>query len=116
MDWPWDQASDYYGRYLRLAGAFAWLGIDYKAVKQMPDKPLWLCFSGDYDVDISVSLEQVHDRLKSLAEPVLKWRRNEVHLPIALPAGADRDKTLSAIVTELERIAELIDPEGPTYR
>ena len=35
----------YYGRYLRLAGAFAWLGIDYGAKERMPDKPLWLSFS-----------------------------------------------------------------------
>ena len=39
------QGFDYYGRYLRLAGAFAWLGIDYRAVKQMQGKPLWLSFS-----------------------------------------------------------------------
>ena len=50
------QGFDYYGRYLRLAGAFAWLGIDYRAVKQMPGKPLWLSFSGDYEVDISVQV------------------------------------------------------------
>ena len=107
---------DYYGRYLRLAGAFAWLGIDYKAVKQLPDKPLWLCFSGDYDVDISVNLEEVRSRLKGMAEPVLKWRSGQVHLPIVLAAGADSDKTLNAIVGQLECIARLIDAKGPTYQ
>ena len=107
---------DYYGRYIRLAGAFAWLGIDYKAVKQMPDKPLWLCFSGDYDVDIGVNLEEVRNRLKGVAEPVLKWRSGQVHLPIVLAAGADSDKTLNAIVGQLECIARLIDAKGPTYQ
>ena len=110
------QGIDYYGRYLRLAGAFAWLGIDYRAVKQMPEKPLWLSFSGDFEVDVSVKLEGVRSKLKGLAETRLEWRSGEVYLPIVLPAGADRDKTLDAIVTQLERIGELIDPEGPTYR
>ena len=109
------QGFDYYGRYLRLAGAFAWLGIDYSAVKQMPGRPLWLSFSGGFEVDVTVKLEEVRSRLKGLAEKGLAWRSGEVYFPIVLPAGADRDKTLDAIVTQLECIAELIDPEGPTY-
>ena len=110
------QGFDYYGRYLRLAGAFAWLGIDYRALKQMPGKPLWLLFSGDYEVDVRVKLEVVRSRLKGVVETGLEWRSEEVYLPIDLPAGADRDKTLESIVTQLEYIAELIDPVGPTYR
>ena len=110
------QGIDYYGRYLRLAGAFAWLGIDYRAAKQMPGKPLWLSFSRDYGVDVSVKLEEVHSRLKGLAETGLEWRSGEVYLPIVLPSGADRQTTLDAIVAELECIAGLIDPNGPTYQ
>ena len=106
----------HYGRYLRLAGAFAWLGIDYRAVKQMPGKPLWLLFMGDYDIDITVKLEEVRSSLGSPAETGLEWRDGDVYLPIDLPAHADHDATLAAIVTELERIAGLIDPNGPTYR
>ena len=103
----------YYGRYLRLAGAFAWFGIDYTAAKQM-DKPLWLSF---YDGgSASVGLEAVHDRLGKLTEPGLEWRSKEACLPIDLPSGADREAILDAIVSELERIAKLIDPSGPTYR
>ena len=110
------QGFDYYGRYLRLAGAGAWLGIDYRAVKQMPEKPLWLCFSGDFGVDVGVKLERVRSKLKGWAETGLEWRSGEVYLSIVLPAGADREKTLNAIVAHLVRIAERIDPEGPTYR
>ena len=101
----------YYGRYLLLAGAFAWLGIDYGAKERMPDKPLWLSFSGDFG-----ELEEVRNRLKDVAETGLDWRSKEVYLPIVLPAGADRDKTLDSIVAQLECIAALIDPNGPTYR
>ena len=106
---------DYYGRYLRLGGAFAWLGIDYKAVRQMPEKPLWLSFYGGYEVDVVVNVEEVRNRLKGLTETGLEWRSGEVYLPIVLPPGADRDKTLDDIVTQLEHVAELIDSNGPTY-
>ena len=110
------QGYDFYGRYLRLGGAFAWLGIDYRAVKQMPGKPLWLKFYGDYEVGMSVKLEEVRYRLEGRAVTGLESRIDEVYLPIDLPSGADRDKTLNSIVTQLERIAKLIDPEGPTCR
>ncbi len=104
----------YYARYLRLAGASAGLRIDYKAVKQIPDKPLWLWFYGESDD--SVSVEAVRGSLGSLAEPGLEWCPGDVCVPIVLPAGADREATLDAIVAELESIAQLIDPSGPTYR
>ena len=48
------QGDDFYGRYLRLAGASAWLGIDYRAVKQIPDKALWLTFGHYSDASVSV--------------------------------------------------------------
>ena len=108
------QGIDYYGRYLRIAGASAWLGIDYRAVKRMPGKPLWLSFYGD-EVDVSVKLEEVRSRLKDMTTG-LEWRSGEVCLPIVLPEGADRDNAQDAIVAQLERIAEIIDPQGPTYR
>ena len=37
-------------------------------------------------------------------------------VPIVLLAVADRGATVEAIVTELESITKLIDPDGPTYR
>ena len=108
------QGFEYYVRYLRLAGASAWLGIDYEALKQKPDKLLWLTFY-TYP-DTPVSMDTVRSRLGGLAEPGSGWRSGQVCVPIALPTGADRDATLDAIVAELERIAKLIDPDGPTYR
>lgn len=106
----------YYGRYLRLAGAFAWLGIDYGAKERMPDKPLWLSFSDAYGFDAGVKSEEVRSRLKDLAETGLEWRSREVYLSIVLPSGADRDKTLDSIVAQMESIAQRIDPRGPTYQ
>ena len=102
------QGFEFYGRYLRLAGASAWLGIDYKAVKQMPEKPVWLAFYNDPDA--AVIRETVRSRLGDLAEPGFVWGSDYTCVPIALPAGADTEATLDAIVAEVERIAKLIDP------
>ena len=111
------QGLDFYGRYLRLAGALAWLGIDYRAEKEIPGKRLWLQFFDDRAVDARVKLEEVRSRLEGWLDTRLSWRRDdEVYLPIELPPGADHDQTLDSIVAQLERIAKLIDPEGPTYR
>ena len=104
----------YYARFLRLAGASAGLRIDYEAVKQMPDRPLWLWFYGDPTA--SVSVEEVRSALGSRAGPGLEWCPGDVCVPIVVPVAADRKATLEAIVAELERIAEIIDPRGPTYR
>ena len=104
---------DYYARYLSLAGASAGLRIDYKAKKRM-DKPLWAWFYRESATGVSV--EAVRSSLGSLAEPGLDWLSSEVCVPIVLPAAADSEATLDAIVAELERIAKLIDPNGPTYR
>ena len=108
------EGQGYYARYLRLAGASAGLRIDYEAVKQVPDKPLWLWFYGDPTG--SVSVEEVRSTLGSEAGPGLESCPGDVCVPITLPEGADRRATLEAIVAELERIAEIIDPRGPTYQ
>ena len=109
------QGNEFYGRYLRLAGAFAWFGIDYRALKQNPGKPLWLAFMNYANVPLS--LETVRSRLGELAEPGFVWGSDRFAcVPIALPEGVDTDATCDAIVAELARIAKLIDPGGPTYR
>ena len=104
----------YYGRYLLIAGAAAWLGIDYELLKQSPDRPLCLSF-GDF-ATASVSTEVVRSRLGGLAEPGLEWRGEETSVAVAFPAGVDRQAALEAIVADLEGIAKCIDPDGPTYR
>ena len=104
---------NYYARFLRLAGANAWLGIDYEAVKHTPDKPLWLSFYSDTNAD--VNLDMVRRALGGVAEPDVEWREGQARVPITLPDGADHEATLDAIVAELERVAHRIDPKGPTY-
>ena len=107
------QGFGYYGRYLRLAGIYAWLGAVDEVVKQAPDKLLWLSLYNDTG---NVTLAEVRSKLASRVESwpgLLSWMRVNVSIP--LPQGADREATLNAIVSELESIARLIDPNGPTY-
>ena len=105
-------------RFLRLGGAAAGLRIDYKAMKQM-GKPLWLWFWDKSSIrHLLVSFDEVWKKLGELAEPGLEWLSSDtdICLPIELPAGADREATLHAIVAEVERIAKIIRPDGPPYR
>ena len=48
------QGSGYYGRYLRLAGALAWLGIDHEVLKQNPGRPLLLTFESYHDAPCEI--------------------------------------------------------------
>ncbi len=109
-----NKESDRYVRYFRLGERIrriTGLRIDYRAVKQS-GKPLWLWFWDSPDSSSSVGLDEVRDKLDPLAEPGLEWLPPEdVCIPIKLPTGADRETTLHAIVTELERIAKIIDPQ-----
>ncbi len=108
----------YHVRFLRLGGAAAGLRIDYRAVKHM-GKPLWLWFWDKTRIPhLLVSFDKVREKLGELAEPGLEWLSSDtdICLLIDLPAGADRKATLHAIVAEVERIAKIIDPDGPTYR
>ena len=107
------QGSGYYGRYLRLAGALAWLGIDHEVLKQNPGRPLLLTFESYHDAP--VSMDAVGSRLGGLAEPGSGWRSGQICVPITLPDGVDTEATVNAIVAKMERIAKLIDPDGPTY-
>ena len=103
----------YYGRYLRLAGANAWLGIDYRAAAQMPDKPLWLSFYPSSTPQ--VGLDKIRSRLGDMDLQSFEWFPNTICIHIELPVGADQEVTLATVVSILEHIAKLIDPQGPTY-
>lgn len=110
------QGFNYYGRYLRLSGAAAWLGIDYGAAKQMQEKTLYLTFIGYGIGDVSVKLEDVRSRLTGMAGHGPPWGDDAISLSIDLPTGDDYEKVLDHIVVQLEGIAKLVDPEGPTYQ
>ena len=107
------QGFGYYGRYLRLAGAEAWIGTVDEVTKQTPDKQLWLSFYADSE---TVSIDTARTKIAGKDESwpgLLSWMR--VNISIPLPKSADGKATLNAIVSQLESIAKIIDPDGPTY-
>ena len=107
---------DSYVRYLRLAGATAMLGIHYEFMKQAPEKVLWLVFS-DYQADpVRVKLEEVRSRLAGIAENSHPWGDEGIALSIDLPTAMTTKQLLDHVVVQLEHIAGLVDPEGPTYQ
>ncbi len=105
--------STYYARFFRLAGGIAGLLIDYKDEKQLPDRSLWLRFGNEENGRLSA--DDVACRLGQAGESEWERRDQYVYLPIVLPAGADSQAPGDTIVAELERIAKIIDPKGPTY-
>ena len=104
--------STYYARYFRLAGAPAGLRIDYEDEKQRPDRSLWLWFWREQNAKLTV--DEVAHLLNQAGESELEWRGPEVFLPMVMPAGTDGQATVDTIVAELERIARILDPDGPT--
>ena len=104
----------YYARYFRLAGAPAGLRIDYEDKKQRPDRSLWLCFWNEPNAKLSV--DDAASLLDQAGESELERRGTEAFLPMVMPASTDGQATVDGIVAELERIARILDPEGPTYR
>ena len=104
----------YYARYFRLAGAPAGLRIDYEDKKQRPDRSLWLCFWNEPNAKLSV--DDAASLLDQAGESELERRGTEAFLPMVVPAGTYGQTTVDGIVAELERIACILDPEGPTYR
>ena len=105
----------FYGRNLRFAGAFSWLGIVDAAKKHMPAPTLWLTINSNDSGFLSRDVARA--RLGDTAESREEWHGwMDLCVPIPLLAGADRSATVEAIVSELENIARLIDPDGPTYR
>ena len=105
----------FFSRYFRLGGAGVGIFKVDEVMKQTPDKPLLLAFfdrTGD-----PVSVEEVRARLGSEIESRSElggWLRTCV--PIVLPARNDPYARRDGLLAELERIAKLIDPGGPTYR
>ncbi len=107
--------TNYFARYFRLAGAPAGLRIDYEDQKQRPEKSLWLWFWDEEDEYSRLGATDVAGLLKQAGESEWERRGTEILMPIVLPADADGQATVNTIVAELERIAQILDPDGPTY-
>ena len=105
----------YYARYFWLGGAGVGIYKVDEVMKQTPDKPLLLAFF-DRPND-TMSVEDVRAKLGDeieLQPKIADWL--PIRVRIVLRTGTDPYAKRDALVTELERIARLIDPNGPTYR
>lgn len=101
---PWG-----YGRYLRLAGAEAWFGIDYEDWARLPpDTPLWLWFRPN-------SLQR-RKTTRSALEPLRRRSPRELFdcdggglvVPVPLPVENEYGAVLDGAVQRLEEVARLI--------
>ena len=100
-----------YGRYLRLAGAQVWLGIDFVDWASNGATPLWLWFT-EASLRREESTRLALDPLKRRDPPdVFEWDDGLV-VPIMLPVGVEYDAVLDAVVARLEEIAQLISVGG----
>lgn len=104
----------FHARYLHLAGSSAALCIDHELLKEKPGRPVWLRFHRDPAAIVDV--DAVHTSLVDAGEQDLTHRNRDILLPISLPEATDHQTTLEAVVADVERIARIIDPTGPTYR
>ena len=100
-----------YGRYLRVANAVAWFGIDSDrwARGSYRDTPLWLHFE---QWRVGSSFDQIRDALDQLMRkdpPECFDGGHEFFVPITLLVGVEYDVVLNAVVRRLGEIADLIN-------
>ena len=101
-----------YGRYLYLADAGAWFGVDFDswAWDSYPDTPLWLRFS-EWDRGMRKPLSETHGALEPLEQkdsPDCFDDDGALYVPIELPVHAEYDEVLEAVVRRLQEVSDLI--------
>ena len=100
-------------RGLTFAGVNSWFGIHYGEAERS-GRLLWLaCKFGE------TTAARMHDRLAALPlDESVEWetRFDRLSAHITIPPGADHESALNSIVAQLIQIAQLIDPNGPTYK
>ena len=103
-----------YGRYMRLAGATVWFGVNFILWSRTRDTPLWLTF---HEGNGHMTLEEVRSNLQPLRQmypPDLIDSDGRMHVPIDLPVNVEYDLVLDAVVKRLAEIARLIGLPGAT--
>ena len=103
------------GKYLRLGGAYAWLGKIDRMSREL-GIPFCLTFGGFGAAPARGPTDVVRDRVASLECPDAGGIIGGLWLPLAVPADAGNEAAVHAIVGQMVEIGLLIDPDGPTYR
>ena len=104
--------AEFPGRYLRLTGAYAFLGVNHEAWRETGN-PLWLVF-GEYGTNPSVTTDQVRCRLHERGDAGKFWgARDSYRVILDLPGpGLDVQARVQRVVDQLRDIGRMIDPEA----
>lgn len=98
-----------YHRYFWLAGQYVWFGIHPMQWQYHRNTPLWL-FAIPFRDEVRRALEPLNMKYAG------SGGADYIHIPILLPQRVEYDAMLDDIITQLEHIGSLIDPDGPTYK
>ena len=105
-----------YGRYLYIADAGAWFGIDYEcwAYPSYPNTPLWLCFS-EWQKGMIKPIDETRRGLGPLERkdpPECFDEDGALYIPIEFPVQVEYDAVLKAVVRRLQEVSDLISAAG----
>ena len=101
-----------FGKNMLLAGASAWLGVNYGLWAEDGDTPLWLVFLSKRHKNSTVGIQEVRRKLEQLKlkQPpdVISLYDGRECVPIYLPVGDEYSVVRDAVVERLEEIAQLL--------
>lgn len=103
--------NGFWGKYMRLAGAYAWFGIHY-GEQRRSGRPLWLAFGKFGGDPATVTTDQVRQHLAEMGPTSAEIFGKAFWVPIDWPKA---DDMLDALVEQLEDIARKIC-NCPPYR
>ena len=104
-----------YGRYVYVAEAAAWFGIDFTrwARADYPDTPLWLHLE-EWEETITIAhLRQTLEELFQSDPPRCFDEGERLCVPIMLPTAVEYRVVLSAVVAHIEHVANQINKGKP---
>ena len=107
-----------YGRYLSLADAAAWFGIEFEcwAYPSYPNTPFWLCFQEEWRSEESRPFREIRRALEPLERKAPKECFEDdgvLCVSIDLPPHAEYDEVLEAVVRRLQEVSDLISVATP---
>lgn len=98
------------GRYIKLAGMFARIEVNFDHWAERRDTPLWLWLYNVNDLDE----EAIGCRLGTYAlERTGAELSDDWVLPIILPTGVEYEAVLNAVLGTLIDVSRAINPDGP---
>ena len=105
--------AEFPGRYLRLAGAYAFLGLNYKG-RQETGKLIWLVFNEYGSNPGQVTIGQVHERLGDTGKSgAVRGREDDYSVLLETPlSGIDLQARVRFIVDQLADIGRRLNPEA----